>query len=303
MTIIVQGVVLLAAILFIAVSASMNAVFLSSFGRTAVETTLLTGVSVAGDAIKAVLPVIIMRTLMLRAWGHATMAGIMLVVVVAMSLMSGLGFAALTRGGAVTARDGDSQALASRLSDLSGIEQRLVGLSEARSAARIETDIDAVKLAPAWTASKACTQAQGPATRLFCGGVFKLRAELAVATERDGNLSARNALRAEIERLRGLGAARDSDPQAATLAEILGVDRKSPRIVLSTAMAVMLELGSIILVLLSAGPAIGGWREPGTEPPPPVVGASLPLSIDRMHWQKRRAPGSVSLNRGGDHDR
>ena len=54
MTMIVRGVVLLAAILFIAVSASMNAVFLSSFGRTAVETTLLTGLSVSGDAIRRV---------------------------------------------------------------------------------------------------------------------------------------------------------------------------------------------------------------------------------------------------------
>ena len=84
MTIIVRGVVLLAAILFIAVSASMNAVFLSSFGRTAVETMLLSGVSIAGDAIKAVLPVIIMRAFMLRAWVHAGMAAVMLAVVIAM---------------------------------------------------------------------------------------------------------------------------------------------------------------------------------------------------------------------------
>ena len=288
MTMIVRGVVLLAAILFIAVSASMNAVFLSSFGRTAVETTLLTGLSVSGDAIKAVLPVIIMRAVILRAWVHTTMAGFMLVVVIVMSLMSGLGFAALTRGNAVTARDGDKHALAARLSDFAHIERQLSGLGEARSAARIETDLDAVKLDALWASSKACTQANGPATRQFCGGVFRLRSELAVATERDGLLAQKPTLRAEIERLRGTGAQTESDPQASALAEIMGTDRRTPRIVLTTAGAVMLELGSIILILLAAGPAVFKWRDPGTELPPPPKVATVPMSPDRTHWNRQR---------------
>ena len=298
MTIIVRGVVLLAAILFIAVSASMNAVFLSSFGRTAVETMLLSGVSVAGDAIKAVLPVIIMRAFMLRAWVHVTMAGVMLAVVIAMSLMSGLGFAALTRGHAVTARDGDRQALVVRVSDLAGIERQLAGLGEARSAARIETDLDAVKLEPLWASSKACAQANGPATRQFCGGVFRLRSERAVATERDGLLSQKLMLRAEIARLRDTGAAAESDPQAGALAEILGTDRRTPRLVLTTAGAVMLELGSIILVLLAAGPAVFKWQEPGTEPLPPPKVATVPMSPDRSHWNRQRHAAIVPQHRG-----
>ncbi len=297
MTVIVRGVVLLAAILFIAVSASMNAVFLSSFGRTPTETTLLTGVSLAGDAIKAVLPIILMRAVMLRAWTHVAMAGVMLVVVIAMSLMSGLGFAALTRGNAVTARDGDKQTLAARLTDLVGIERQVAALGEARSATRIETDLDAAKLDALWTSSKACTQASGPATRQFCGGVFRLRSELAVATERDGLLAQKHRLRGEVERLRGIGALTDSDPQATALAEILGTDRRTPRMVLTTAGAVMLELGSILLILLAAGPTVSKWREPGTEPLAPPKVPTVPMSPDRAHWNRQRDAATVSQYR------
>jgi hypothetical protein len=69
----------LAAALLIAVSATLNAIFLSSFGRTPVETALLVGVSVAADVVKAALPAVLARALMLRAWTHLVAATGMLV--------------------------------------------------------------------------------------------------------------------------------------------------------------------------------------------------------------------------------
>jgi hypothetical protein len=298
MTLFVKGVVLLAAALFIGVSASMNAVFLSSFGRTPLETGLLIGVSLAGDGVKAVLPVVVMRALGLRAWGHAVMASVMLAVVMAMSLGSGVGFAALTRGSAIGARETQAGVLAAREKDLAGIDRRLARLPDTRSAARIEADLDALKLERGWLASKACTEALTPGLRQFCGSLFGLRAELATATERDGLLADRHRLRAEVERLRGSGAGTDGDPQATALAELLGTDRNVPRLVLTTGMAVVLELGSLVLILLAAGPAIIGWREPGSEPPPPLVPATLPRSVDRAHWRRQRKFDNLSLDRG-----
>lgn len=297
MTLLVKGVVLLAAALFIGVSASMNSVFLSSFGRTPLETGLLIGVSLAGDGVKAVLPVVFMRALALRAWGHAVMASVMLAVVIVMSLASGVGFAALTRGGAIGARDTQAGVLAAREKDLTAIDRRLAALPDTRSAARIEADMDALKLERGWLASKACTEALTPGLRQFCGSLFGLRAELATATERDGLLADRDRLRAEVERLRGSGAGTDGDPQATALAELLGTDRSVPRMILTTGIAIALELGSLILIILAAGPAIIGWREPGSEPPPPLVPATLPPSPDRAHWQRQRDVGKFALNR------
>ena len=81
MTIALRAAMLLAAMLFIMVSATMNAIFLSSLGRTAIECALFAIISVAADIVKAVLPVLIMRAVMLRAWGQCLAAVMMLSVV------------------------------------------------------------------------------------------------------------------------------------------------------------------------------------------------------------------------------
>lgn len=300
MTTIVKGIVLTAATLFIAVSASMNAAFLSSFGRTALETGLLGCVSIAADAVKAVLPVVLLRAVAVRAWAHAVMTGMMLAVVVAMSVASGFGFAAMTRGAAVTARDAIAEALAARQTELRELEIRLSALPVVRSMAEIEADLETRKLDRAWTSSQLCTQMGGTAARQLCTGVIALQAERATAIARDAQLAERARLRQAVERLRGSGAGADSDPQATALAELLGSDRKLPRVILTTSLAVLLELGSLVLVVLAAGPAVLGWREPGSEPAAPLRAAALPASVDRAHWQKRQSSVSLGSDRGAN---
>lgn len=298
MTTLVKVVVLLAAGLFVGISASMNAAFLSIFGRTDLETSLLVGVSFAGDAVKAVLPVVVMRALLVRAWLHAALASGMLAIVTVMSLVSGIGFAALTRGGAIAIRESEAATLVAREQELAGLDRRLATLTEGRSVARIQAAMDALKLEKGWLASQSCTQAGGPTLRQYCASVFTLRAELSTASERDGLVTERRALRRQIETLRRSGADADGDPQATALAELFGTDRKLPRLLITTGMAVVLELGSLILLLLAAGPALAGWREPGSAPVSPPVPASLPLSADRAHWQRQRNLGNLPGNRG-----
>ena len=73
------------------------------------------------------------------------------------------------------------------------------------------------------------------------------------------------------------------------LGSFLGLDAKLARIVLTSWTAVILELGSVIMVLLAAGPALGGWRERGRTKPTPLVPAELPVQPDRHHWQRQRS--------------
>ena len=115
--------VALAALLFIAVSATMNALFLSSLGRTPIECGLLAAVSLASDIVKAVLPVVIMRAIILRAWVQGGAAALMLAVVVALSLASGTGFAALTRGTVTASRAAQNDLLVARQRDLAEMER------------------------------------------------------------------------------------------------------------------------------------------------------------------------------------
>jgi hypothetical protein len=97
---------ILAALMFIAVSAIMNALFLSSLGRTPLEVGLLAAVSLASDISKAVLPVLMVRAVWLRAWGNAAAAALLLMGVVALSLASGTGFALMRTRNANAAHSG-----------------------------------------------------------------------------------------------------------------------------------------------------------------------------------------------------
>ena len=301
MSLVLQATVAGAAVLFIAVSAIMNALFLSSLGRTPVEVGLLAAVSIASDMVKAVLPVLIVRAVIVRAWSHCVIAGVMLTVVVALSLASGTGFAALTRNTAITVRTAQADELAAWLRELRDIEASVEGLAPSRQIAVIEADIAGQTIDRRWTLSKSCTDISGASARKFCTDLSALRSELALATSRDQLTAKRSGTRARVDVLQLAGAGGDSDPQAAAIAALIGVDKSTPRLVLPVSLAVVLELGGVILVLLLTGPTLAGWREPGSVPKPAPVPAQLPESADRIHWQRQRNKAIVEANRGGAH--
>ena len=303
MSLILQATVASAALLFIAISAIMNALFLSSLGRTPIEVGLLAAVSVASDMVKAVLPVLIVRAIMIRAWSQCVIASVMLTVVVALSLASGTGFAALTRNAAVTTRDAQADELAARQRELRELEIGIEGLAPSRQTAVVEAAIAGLTIDRHWALSKSCTDITGPSARKFCTGLSTLKSELALATARDQLTAKRSGTRSGIDVLQMAGAGGDSDPQAAAIAALLGVDKSTPRLVLPVSIAVVLELGGVILVLLLADPTLIGWREPGTSPKPMLVPAEVPMSADRTHWQRQRNKPILTGNRGESHER
>ena len=284
-------VVATAALVFITVSAVMNALFLSSLGRTGVEVALLAMVSVTADVVKAVLPIMIVRAIGLRAWGQGLPAAALLIVVVALSLASGTGFAALTRGTATAARDNQADRVAATKRELADVEAQIAALALARPITVVDAELSGLTVDRRWAATKFCTDITGPAARTYCADVFKLRVERAIAAERHDLVSRRLQLRASFEALSANASGTDSDPQAAALAELLGVDRKVPRLVMTTGLAVLLELGSVVLVLLLFGVTLRDWREPEPAPAPPIPPAkvlvSVPEAKDRAYWRKQ----------------
>ena len=286
-----------AAALFITLSAMMNALFLSSLGRTPLETCILAVVSIASDMTKAALPVVIVRTYQLRAWSHLAAAATLLLFVILLSLASGTGFAALTRGAATAAREARTDERVGRMRELRDVEARLDRLGSVRPVSVIDAEIAIAVVDRRWGLSKSCSEISGGAARQFCTDVLKLRAERMVALERDRLASQHSATLASIAGLESFASGIDGDPQAAAIAQLLGVDTATPRRVLTTFMAIVIELGSVILVLLVAGPALLRWQEPGSEPKPPAVPASLPHSKDVSHWHRRRDLSKFALNR------
>ncbi len=287
MNLILRIAVALAALVFISVSAAMNAVFLSSLGRNGMESVFLGLVSVASDVMKAVLPVIFVRSIALRAWAHCAITAAMLTLVVILSLASGSGFVAMARGAAQSSISALSEKLGAAKRDLQEAEAKFAALPIGRTATVIEATLAASAGDRRWTISKSCAE---PATaRQFCGEVFKLRVELAGATERDTLVQHRLRLRDQITTLTASGAGGEADPQVGAIADLLGIARNTLRGALTAGVAVVLELGSIVLLLLLFGPALHVWREPL----PPVAAAPLtvevPLQADRKRWQQLRA--------------
>ena len=309
MSLILKLAIALAAVLFIGISATMNALFLSSLGQTSVEAALLASVSVAADVVKATLPVVIARAVAIRAWGHCAAAGVMLALVTALSVSSGAGFAALTRNVAVTSRIAQVEVLTARRKELREVDAQIEALAPSRAASVIEAEIAASAVDRRWQTSKSCSAFTTTSIRQFCAEVFKLRSELSVALVRDRLAAERSVTRAKVENLRATGAGAESDPQAVAIAALFGVDKSTPRLVLPVSVAVILELGSVILVLLLAGPTISRWNEPVTGPAlvahakPATIPISPPLNGDIVGWQLKKNRTTLTSERGGIHAR
>lgn len=281
-----------AAALFIALSATMNALFLSSLGRTATEASILAMLSVAADVTKAVLPVVVVRAMVLRAWGQLAGASLMLGIVFALSLASGIGFVALTRGTVTAARQADADVRSSTQLQLRDLDARLEQLPHGRTVGVLDVEIARMTLDRLWTTSNFCTVVAGANERQFCGEVLRLKSERAAAHDRSALMTERAALTA---RLAGMSSsAGDSDPQASAVADVLGIDTSRLRRGLSVALAVTVELGSVILVLLLNGPALLRWRDPERPSEPGTV--SLPHSKDVSQWHRRRNSARFTLN-------
>ncbi len=289
MNLMLHAMTIVAALLFIGVSATMNALFLSSLGRSSLEVGLLAAVSIASDISKALLPVLMVRSVLLRAWGNAAAAALLLLGVVALSLASGTGFAALMRDASTSARGAHSEQIAAARQELREIDARLSGLASSRGAPIIEAEIAALHVDWRWQASKLCAEPTTATTRQFCREALRLQAELAASHDRDDLTAARQTRRRALEALQATGSSTTDDPQALVLAGLLGLDAKLARIVLTSWTAVILELGSVIMVLLAAGPALGGWRERGRTRPAPLVPAELPVQPDRQYWRRQRS--------------
>lgn len=304
MTVLIRTLVIGAALLFIAVSAGMNALFLSSLGRTLLETTMLGAVSVASDAAKVALPVLVMRALAIRAWVHAGAACLMLIAVIGLSLASGTGFAVSTRSSKIGEREAHAARISAIQRQLENLDQRIGALASSRPEAVPEIELAGLQINRQWALSRECSSPNSQAGRSFCADVFRLRTELETAKARTALASEQRALVATVEELQRAGGVGDSDPQAAAIADLFGLDRHLPGVIAASWMAIIAELGSVIMILLAAGPTIHGWREPGMIEPSPLVPAELPVEPARHYWRRQRSAMSfgATSNRVEGHD-
>lgn len=243
----------LAALTFIGASGVLNALFWYSQARSGVEGYILGAVSVAGDLLKAVLPIFIGLAWARRRWLYVGAASVAFAVFLAAGLVSAIGFVASNRGEVVGDRSANASTLDYARSELAAVDRRLEGLSGQRPVATIQAALGEMSLHPRYLSSSGCTNATITSSREFCAEYLKTKAELASATEESRLSSKRSELVAGIVALERGGAGREVDPQSGIFARWLpgDVDVATVRDGLVLFFAILIEFGAAFGLFLA----------------------------------------------------
>lgn len=295
---IVIAIIIAAALVFVGVSGVMNAVFLASLGSTRLEAGLLIAFSVANDAAKVALPVIVVHAFGERYMFRFIAACVMMIVVVTVSVLSGLGFVATLREVNNATHEASKTSRAALQVEAEQVEQRLSAVAMVPAAAVITQELTAAETDRQFLWSAQCTAPKTVATRRYCADLQGKRIVLAQAEARDALLAERARIGRQRDELGGGVGLVDGEAQVATLAAAAGVTANSVRAALAVGLAVVLEIGSFVLISLAAAltanrsgvatpvegkaEALGSGLEAGLPVPLPVN------TNGALYWQRQR---------------
>lgn len=286
----------LAAGVLLAVSAAMNWRFGFSLGRTEFDGQIYGAASAAADCMKALVPFFFFAALRTKMWSQAAASALVWVVVMAYSMTSALGHAALNRLDTAGQRAATVQTYKDHRADLKRAQEQLSWIPQHRPAQAVQSQIDSVKADRAWRWTKGCTKVTGPKGRSYCQKYHGFTAELASA-EQANVLEARIAdTQAKLAQSDGATVMSEADPQAAVLAKLAGVLMPSIKVedvqtALTVFIALLLEVGSAFGMYV----AFSQWRlydsyapaapnmapvsaAVAAEPPPKAVAITKPRS-------------------------
>ena len=275
----------LAAGVLLAVSAAMNWRFGFSLGRTEFDGQIYGAASAAADCMKALVPFFFFAALRTKMWSQAAASALVWVVVMAYSMTSALGHAALNRLDTAGQRAATVQTYKDHRADLKRAQEQLSWIPQHRPAQAVQSQIDSVKADRAWRWTKGCTKVTGPKGRSYCQKYHGFTAELASA-EQANLLEARIAdTQAKLAQSDGATVMSEADPQAAVLAKLAGVFIPSIKVedvqtALTVFIALLLEVGSAFGMYV----AFSQWRlydsyapaAPNIAPVSTAVAAELP---------------------------
>ncbi|MGE8944074.1 hypothetical protein ACO2I3_19385 [Leptospira interrogans] len=277
----------LAALLMIAVSASMNFLFMKSLATREVDGIVLGAASAAADILKAALPWFValawrQRRIVFAGVGSSVFVGFSI-----FSLLSALGFAADLRSNMSGKREAANAALSQKQSEETSLKKRRSALGTVRPEHLIAADLAIARQDRRWASSKECTDATVPGSRAFCQTYLGLQASLVSSREAARLDKQLAAIGGEIAVMRAAGAGTETDPQVAVIARLLSQERDVVRTVLIVAAALLVEAGS----------GLGLWLALGHSEPPRGDGLVAPLdTAARIQLRKTEAQPAKAVN-------
>ena len=234
----------IAAGILLAVSAAMNYRFGFSLGKTALDGQIYGMASAAADCFKALIPFFFFAALRNRMWSQAIAAALVWTVVVAYSMTSALGHAALNRLDTTGQRAVEAAAYKDLRADSKRAQEQLAWIPAHRPGETVAAEVNVLKAQRYWVVTKECTLITGKGARDFCQQFHKLNAEHASALQSE-KLEARIAdIGSKLGKATGGTAMAEADPQASVLAKISGLDISTVQTALTIFVALLIEVGS-----------------------------------------------------------
>jgi hypothetical protein len=197
----------------------INAWYGATLGRTAEASGLLSGLSVAADALALLLPAVSRQLWFDRQVGVAAIASSLWVLTAAVALLASIGFASLNIADVTAART----KTASEVERLAGRRDQLtaerLAIREPRSVVAIDAEIQLAQpgAAAVWKATAGCTDVTLPKSGEACAPLLALRQARGEAMRRDAIDAELRDLTAEIGRGPAVTVA---DPQADAAARL-----------------------------------------------------------------------------------
>ncbi|MCH9806693.1 MAG: hypothetical protein K0U74_03085 [Alphaproteobacteria bacterium] len=235
------------------------------FGLTlapGLDGTIYAVLGAVADALKALLPILIVA-----AWRHREPVRVVVgtatfVVLATYSLTSAFGLYATSRSTSVSDVEivkVEDQRLAS---EIESVRRDLDALGINTPPAAIAAQIAAAKHNRRWETSKGCSDATAEASRALCSEIASLEASLATA-QRSSKLRERlQVLQSERNGIDVSKVVKAADPQSEALARLTGATQADVRLGLAVLIAVLIELGSGFGLFL----ATSGTRKPESQP-------------------------------------
>lgn len=210
----------LAAIGLAVVGLTVNTRFAASFGQTAEAAMLLAAIGLTIDLLAIVLPSAAAQLWRDHNVVSASAAWAIWSIALGMTLLAAIGFAATNIGDGVAGRSKHVAEATALAADVTRLRSERTGITETRSVATIEAEIQRAQPAAAsvWNRTAGCTDVTLASSGAACAEVLKLRQALGVAQRRDA-LDVQ--LRAAEARLAPMPAIVSADPQAAMAADIM----------------------------------------------------------------------------------
>jgi hypothetical protein len=242
----------LAAAVLLAVSAAMNWRFGYSLGKTEMDGMIYGAASAAADCFKALVPFFFFAAIRNRMWSQAVASAIVWVVVLAYSLTSALGHAALNRLDTAGQRAAHAQSYQDLRADLKRAEEQMGWIPQHRPAMTVQAEIDGLKTNRFWSLTNNCAEVKGRQTREFCHQMHSLSAELASAQQSDSLGKRIDDVRKQLANTndaQGSPVMSEADPQAAVLSRLasflgFGIKVEDMQTTLTIFIALLLEVGS-----------------------------------------------------------